>query len=125
MRAVIVLLMFVACVAARAAEPDGRKLYINYCAACHGTTGEGDGPVAASLAVGVPNLRTLAERNRGEFPENAVAAYIDGRELRAAHGDRQMPVWGDVFAELEPGDEAAVLGRIKAVVGFIAELQHR
>jgi mono/diheme cytochrome c family protein len=117
--------MTVACTAAQAVEPDGRKLFANYCAACHGAVGEGDGPVAGSMAIGVPNLRTLSMRNGGDFPESTVAAYIDGRELRAAHGDRQMPIWGDVFAALERGDEDVVAARIKAVVQFIAELQYR
>jgi hypothetical protein len=36
-----------------------------------------------------------------------------------------MPIWGDVFAAWERGDEEAVAARIKAVVGFIAELQYR
>jgi hypothetical protein len=86
--------------------------------------GEGDGPVAASMAIGVPSLRTLALRNGGVFPEDAVAAYIDGREPRAAHGLRQMPVWGDVFIVAERGEEDVVAARIKILVWFIAELQY-
>jgi hypothetical protein len=73
----------------------------------------------------VPNLRLLAARNGGEFPESSVSAYVDGRELRAAHGDRQMPIWGDVFAALERGDEDVVAARINAVVRFIETLQYR
>jgi mono/diheme cytochrome c family protein len=125
MKALLVFLLTVACIAAEPAEPDGARLFVNYCAACHGAVGEGDGPVAASLAVGVPNLRTLALRNGGEFPESSVSAYIDGRELRAAHGDRQMPIWGDIFAALERGDEDVVAARINAVVRFIETLQYR
>jgi mono/diheme cytochrome c family protein len=110
---------------ATAAEPDGAGLFVNHCAACHGRTGEGDGPVASALSGGVPNLRTLATRNAGEFPAEAVAAYIDGRTLRVAHGDRLMPVWGDVFAVTQGGDEEAVAARIELLVQFIRELQYR
>jgi len=114
-----------ASVAALAAEPDGAKLFMNHCAACHGPLGEGDGPVAGSMAVAVPSLRTLAMRNGGVFPEDAVAAYIDGREPRAAHGLRQMPVWGDIFLVVERGEEDVTAARIKILVWYIAELQYR
>jgi mono/diheme cytochrome c family protein len=111
---------------ARAAEDDtGARLYMNHCAACHGADGEGGGPVAATMNVGVPNLRTLAQRNAGVFPVDAVTAYVDGRELKAAHGDRQMPIWGDVFRGPEQGtSERTVRRRIAAVVDFIAILQY-
>ncbi len=120
--AVAVLL---ACATAEAAEPDGAKLFLDHCAACHGPLGEGDGPVSAAMAIGIPNLRTLAARNGGELPEDSVAAYIDGRAPRAAHGDRRMPVWGDVFTITERGEQDVVAARIKVLVWFIAELQYR
>lgn len=125
MRTVLAIIATLASVAAAAAEPDGAKLFANHCAACHGTLGEGDGPVAASMAIRVPSLRTLTVRSGGVFPEDAVAAYIDGREPRAAHGHRQMPVWGDVFIVAERGEEDVVAARIKILVWFIAELQYR
>ena len=78
------------------------------------------------MRVTVPNLRTLSQRNGGEFPAESVASYIDGRRLPAAHGDRLMPVWGAVFdstAELIRGAEAAP-PRIETVVTFLRELQY-
>jgi len=113
--------------AARAAEDDtGARLYLNHCAACHGSDAEGGGPVAATMRVGMPNLRTLAQRNDGVFPADTVTAYIDGREPKAAHGDRQMPIWGDVFRGPDQGTaERTVRRRIAALVDFIATLQYR
>jgi mono/diheme cytochrome c family protein len=111
--------------AALAAEDTGARLYFNHCAACHGDDGEGTGPVAASMRVTVPNLRALAQRNGGVFPEETVTAYVDGRTAAAAHGDRQMPIWGDVFRGVEQGtSQRTVRRRIAAVVGFIAMLQY-
>jgi hypothetical protein len=77
------------------------------------------------MAVAVPNLRTLAERNGGEFPAEAVASYIDGRALPAAHGTRLMPVWGDVFAGTQRlvVDAVAPEARIAAVIDFLREIQ--
>ena len=105
------------------AELSGATLYVNNCAACHGDQGEGDGPVGAALAVQVPNLRTLRERNGGSYPADAVAAYIDGRSGVAAHGERLMPVWGDDFSV--GGDSADEVARkIDALVAFVATLQY-
>jgi mono/diheme cytochrome c family protein len=111
---------------ALAADDTGARLYFNHCAACHGDDGEGTGPVAASMRVSVPNLRSLAQRNGGVFPTDAVTAYVDGRTAPAAHGDRQMPVWGDVFRGAEQGTaKRTVRRRIAAVVEFISTLQYQ
>ena len=112
--------------AAGAQDDTGARLYFNHCAACHGDNGEADGPVAATLRTTVPNLRALAQRNNGTFPSDAVRSYIDGRELKAAHGDRQMPIWGDVFRGPEQGTaQRTVRRRIDALVAFISMLQYR
>jgi len=108
--------------AANAAE-SGEQLYFNHCASCHGASAEGDGPVAGVMRITVPNLRNLAERNGGQFPAEAVRAYIDGRTLNAAHGERLMPVWGDVFLA-GAGNDAAARRRIAALVDFIAGIQY-
>lgn len=111
---------------AMAADDMGARLYFNHCAACHGEDGEGGGPVAASMRVSMPNLRALAQRNGGVFPADAVTAYVDGRAAKASHGDRQMPIWGDVFKGAEQGTaERTVRRRIAALVDFIATLQYR
>jgi len=109
-----------------AADDLGPRLYFNHCAACHGQDGEGTGPVAASMRVAVPNLRSLAERNGGGFPRDEVAAYVDGRTAKAAHGDRLMPIWGDVFKGADQdADDRTVRRRIDAIVDFISTLQYQ
>jgi len=109
-----------------AADDTGARLFFNHCAACHGENGEGTGPVAASMRVTMPNLRTLAQRNGGSFPRDAVVAYVDGRNVKAAHGDRQMPVWGDVFKGVDQEtDDRTVRRRINAIADFISTLQYR
>jgi mono/diheme cytochrome c family protein len=109
-----------------AADDLGARLYFNHCAACHGDEGEGTGPVAASMRVTVPNLRSLAQRSGGAFPTDAVRAYVDGRNIPGAHGDRQMPIWGDVFLGADQSaDDRTIRRRIAAVVDFISMLQYR
>ena len=81
-------------------EYDGAMLYQGYCASCHGPTGRGDGPVAPTLNVGIQDLRTIAARNGGSFPEILIETIIDGTRERPAHGTPGMPVWGWASAVL-------------------------
>jgi mono/diheme cytochrome c family protein len=110
---------------AHADEPTGAKLFATHCASCHGDDAEGGGPVASVMTITVPNLRTLSMRNDGVFPADAIAAYIDGREQRAAHGSRAMPIWGDVLQADDAADGRSAAPRIAALVAFIERLQYR
>ena len=113
------------CATERLPPPSGADMFAIHCVSCHGPTGEGDGSVAAILTVSVPSLRTLTQRSGGEFPAAAVASYVDGRDLPVAHGDRLMPVWGDVFdatTEFLPEAEGAEI-RVQAIVDYVRELQ--
>ncbi len=85
----------------------GDHLYVANCSSCHGIFGEGDGPVSAVLNISMRDLRYLAARNSGAFPRELIAKIIDGRELRVAHGQREMPVWGEEFLLMEGFDAAA------------------
>jgi mono/diheme cytochrome c family protein len=124
--ALLTMTLLAACMtsAQEANEPNGAELYARHCAACHGTVGEGDGPVAEVMQVTVPNLRTLTARSGGEFPRDAVMRYIDGRNLPAAHGARLMPVWGDTFAGDGEDGEALARRRIAAITAFVERLQN-
>jgi len=91
---------------ARAAQaPDfssytGAELYKRFCSACHGAKGEGDGPVAASFKIMVPDLTRIAKRQGGKFPDERIHRIIDGRQVPAPHGSREMPIWGWEFASV-------------------------
>jgi len=85
----------------------GEETFQRFCASCHGETGRGDGPVAAGLAIAVPDLTLLAERHGNDFPESAMRKIIDGREIVIVHGTRYMPVWGYEFWLEEGADENA------------------
>lgn len=85
----------------------GAELFQQFCAACHGAAAHGDGPVAATLNVMVPDLTRLTESHGGRFPVAEVRGMIDGRSLIAAHGTRTMPVWGYEFWVTEGADRQA------------------
>ena len=54
----------------------GAQLYKNYCAACHGVEGKGDGQVARFLKGPPADLSTLAQRNNGKYPADRVVATL-------------------------------------------------
>jgi mono/diheme cytochrome c family protein len=88
----------------------GAELYARFCASCHGASGRGDGPVADSFKIEVPDLTLIARRAKGLYPRDRIEKIIDGRYVIAAHGSRTMPVWGEDFSRLEIGNPDAELG---------------
>lgn len=85
----------------------GQDLYRRFCASCHGAEGHGDGPVAASLRVEVPDLTQTAGRLQGTEGRERLIRIIDGRYIIGAHGTRVMPVWGEDLSRLEIGNPEA------------------
>jgi mono/diheme cytochrome c family protein len=80
----------------------GDQLFQRFCSGCHGAKAHGDGKIAASLGVAVPDLTLLAQRNHGEFPQERVTKIIDGRINIGKHNtDRTMPVWGEELLRSE------------------------
>lgn len=104
----------------RVSAADGKEMFAAYCAACHGKAAKGDGPAAAALKRAPADLTTLSARNKGDFPEVRVRRYIEGLDELAAHGTRDMPVWGPLFRDLNR-DTAAL--RIEALAGYLKSLQ--
>ena len=104
-------------------ERDGQMLYTTHCASCHGTGAHGDGPVAESLRVRPADLTQLAARNGGTLPRAKVYRVVDGRDV-GAHGNVDMPVWGDAFRRQGLTD-AQSKARIEAIVGYLESIQAR
>ena len=101
----------------------GPAMFVNYCASCHGRDGRGDGPAASALKKAPRDLTQLTIRNQGKFPELAVYEMITGDQMVSAHGDREMPVWGDVLKSLNGKDDIMVKLRIANLTSYIKSLQ--
>ena len=103
----------------------GPQMFQAYCADCHGRDAKGGGPLVAVLKVAPPDLTTLAKRNQGKFPVEHVSRTIGGPSANAAHGSREMPIWGPVFRNMDKGHKGSAEVRIKTLTSYIASLQVR
>lgn len=121
-------------VAAADKVASGKSEFRTSCSLCHGTDGKGGG-VAELLKKVPPDLTTISKRNGGKFPADRVAAMIDGREMVRAHGERDMPAWGnrysadkvkaaEYYGEIPYSDtEMYVKSRIRALTDYLASIQ--
>ena len=104
----------------------GAELFDRFCASCHGSEAQGDGPVSRSLNVAVPDLTKIAVRY-GEFPAGRIRDVIDGRGIdMQAHGTRTMPVWGYEFWVEEGADvnaQRAVRDAITKILEHLRSVQ--
>jgi mono/diheme cytochrome c family protein len=104
---------------------DGAQIFRNYCAVCHGTDGKGKGPAAGALKHAPPDLTLISRRNRGRFPRDHIKAIIAGQEQSfAAHGSREMPVWGPIFHNVEWDQDLGEV-RLENVTSFVESLQQK
>lgn len=103
--------------------PPGRQIYKQYCAACHGSDGRGNGPVERSLRKPPSDLTTLAKRHGGAFPDEYVTNVLRFGLGFSAHGSSEMPVWGPIFQDMEQHNEAAVRQRIKNLCEYLESIQ--
>lgn len=102
----------------------GQEMFTTYCGVCHGPEGRGDGPAAAALKTPPADLTQLAARNGGKFPElRVVGAILGDSDRPAAHGSREMPVWGPVFRSLNRDNGAGTQMRVANLTAYIRSLQ--
>lgn len=105
----------------------GKEEYMVACAACHGETGDGNGPIATMFKSKVPDLTQISAANDGVFPLLKVIQVIDGRAVIRAHGN-PMPVFGrrftgEVWDTALLGAEAIARGRVLELALFIQSIQ--
>ncbi len=104
----------------------GRADFVRHCASCHGLDARGQGPSAAALRTPPADLTRIAQRFGGTFPRGLAKQWIDGRFSVAAHGTREMPIWGvrlgDGYAPGEFG-QSLIRGRIDNLISYLESLQ--
>ena len=102
----------------------GEQMYKDYCAACHGASGRGDGPAAAFMKTWPPDLTTMTQRNNGKFPEVKVRETLLFGTSSHAHGTSDMPIWGPLFRTLDQ-NKKEVKERVSNLTLYVESLQHK
>lgn len=109
------------------ASTSGAQDYADYCAACHGATGKGDGIAAKGLTKPPADLSALGRANGGTFPTTKVMAQIWG--YAGAMGRGVMPDFGPMLAgdtmPYDGGDgiETPTPVRLVALAEYLKRLQ--
>jgi len=102
----------------------GPEMFKAYCAACHGPDGKGNGPAASALTKAPANLTLLSKKNGGKFPTLAVQNTIKGDPATAAHGSRDMPMWGTLFSSVSAGSGVVDI-RVRNLRDYLESIQEK
>jgi plastocyanin len=99
---------------------NGKELYAQNCAACHGESGSGDGVFADDLAAsGEASMQSMSgseemiQQTPADFTDparmlGASPALLEGKILRGGMGTG-MPMWGSIFTDHQIWDLVAYL----------------
>lgn len=86
------------CISGVSAEPGdaskGKSTYAQYCASCHGNTGKGDGPAAATLK---PKPRDLSDKDYIATLTDEYLMEVITKGGSAVGKSALMPPWGGVL----------------------------
>ncbi|WP_321476708.1 cytochrome c [uncultured Paludibaculum sp.] len=102
----------------------GNGLFKSHCASCHGLSGKGDGPAAAAMRMRPTDLTQLTRRGNGAFPAARLERILGGSDALAAHGGKQMPVWGPSLAAPGAGS-AQSAQRLRNLIAYIQSIQDK
>ena len=104
---------------------EGATIFQYHCAVCHGTDGRGYGPDSVVLKHPVPDLTLISQRSGGNFPYQRVKGIIGGNEPGLlAHDDREMPIWGPIFHEIESDQDWGEV-RLDAITKHMESIQQK
>jgi mono/diheme cytochrome c family protein len=106
----------------------GQQRYMKYCATCHGPSATGDGVAARLFTTKPPDLTLLAKENGGKFPMNELLSIVKGNAPIAAHGNREMPVWGEILGrplDTSMTGQAAADSEILVIGNYLESIQKK
>jgi mono/diheme cytochrome c family protein len=105
------------------AEPSGHDIYMERCAVCHGEDGKGNGPAVGSLITPPADLTLLSQGNGGVFPTEQVKKIVGQQVDIAAHGVREMPIWGDLFHAKSAPKQKIANDRFSSLIFYLESIQ--
>ncbi|WP_299351355.1 cytochrome c [uncultured Shimia sp.] len=107
---------------------EGERVYEANCEACHGSSGQGDGRLAATMNPAPADLSTLSADNGGAFPVSAVLSKIDGYASDET-AQAAMPTFGDLLSgdtvpvETDDGVLTPTPRQLAALLSYLETLQ--
>jgi mono/diheme cytochrome c family protein len=106
---------------------NGKQMYVNYCAPCHGVEGKGNGPAAAAMKRQPTNLAAMSRNNGGKFPSTHIASVLEFGAANPAHGTAEMPVWGPMLGSVDTATNDANVRalRISNLSHYLQSLQEK
>ena|SRR6516164_9865704 len=107
----------------KTAPNDGKQMYTNYCAPCHGENGKGSGPAASALKSRPTNLTLLSKNNNGKFPDAHVVTVLQFGVNEPAHGSANMPVWGPILGNMNRSNSQDKQLRISNLARYLESIQ--
>jgi mono/diheme cytochrome c family protein len=130
MRGLLVVFVLAQALVSHAADGDdpARSMYLRYCGACHGPAAKGDGIAGTFMNPKPADLTKIAKKSGGVYPAEETLRIIDGRTTVRAHGDPDMPVWGEIFREnpaWEMTRKAGVRGTLAMINDYLARVQEK
>jgi mono/diheme cytochrome c family protein len=106
---VIFAVLSAASLASAQNKEEGKKFYVTYCSSCHGDSGKGDGPAAASLPVRPANHTDGSVMNK---LSDKTLFDIISKGGPAGGKSNFMPAWGGALKENQIQDIVAYLRSI-------------
>ncbi len=135
---ILIVLLPLGVLAQQASKPDvkkvkapytspasGKEMYTTYCASCHGVDAKGNGPAAPAMKTPPTDLTILSKNSGGKFPSDRVSAILEGKTELAAHGSKDMPVWGKVFWKMSQGHQSEVQQRVYNLSKYLESVQQK
>jgi mono/diheme cytochrome c family protein len=102
---------------------NGKQMYVNYCAPCHGVDGRGRGPVAPALKTTPVDLTLLTKMNHGKFPDTHIVSTLEIGADAPSHGSAEMPVWGPILGKMNVSNPQDRLLRISNLSRYLESIQ--
>ena len=102
---------------------NGKQMYANYCAPCHGVDGRGQGPVSSALRTPPTDLTVLSRNNHGKYPDAHVVAVLQNGVEIQSQGSTDMPVWGPILAKMNQGNLQDRMLRVSNLSRYLETMQ--
>lgn len=106
------------------AVAEGEEWFKSYCTPCHGENGDGKSQIGYTMETPPKNLRQIAQRRNGEFPDAEISKIIAGVENVPGHSTNVMPAWWEAFKKAENiTDEKVLQAKIDNITAYLKTIQ--